>query len=63
MSRGKETDLAKKVRGQVAIGAREWPSKSSGGSKMEIPLKAQVECTDGVVGAAWYVLVNPVLTE
>src|SRR5512135_1786753 len=28
--------------------------------KMEIPLQAQVECTDGVCGRSEYVLINPV---
>lgn len=31
--------------------------------KMEIPLNAQVECTDGVCGHAVYVLINPVLNK
>ena len=30
---------------------------------MEIPLKAQVECTDGVCGRAVYVLINPVIDQ
>jgi hypothetical protein len=30
---------------------------------MEIPLKAQVECTDGVCGRCVYVLMNPVVDE
>lgn len=30
---------------------------------MEIPLKAQVECTDGVCGHAVYVLINPVIDQ
>ena len=30
---------------------------------MEIPLKAQVECTDGVCGRSEYVLINPVLDQ
>jgi sporulation protein YlmC with PRC-barrel domain len=30
---------------------------------MEIPLNAQVECTDGVCGRAVYVLINPILDE
>ena len=30
---------------------------------MEIPLDAQVECTDGVCGHSAFVLVNPVLDE
>jgi hypothetical protein len=31
--------------------------------KMEIPLNAQVECTDGVCGRSEYVLINPVIEE
>jgi hypothetical protein len=31
--------------------------------KMEIPLNAQVECTDGIVGRSVYVLINPVGKE
>jgi PRC-barrel domain len=30
---------------------------------MEIPLQAQVECTDGVCGRSVYVLINPVLDQ
>ena len=30
---------------------------------MEIPLKAQVECTDGVCGRSVYVLINPVIEK
>lgn len=30
---------------------------------MEIPLNAQVECTDGVCGRSAYVLINPVIDE
>jgi sporulation protein YlmC with PRC-barrel domain len=30
---------------------------------MEIPLQAQVECTDGVCGRSAYVLINPVVEE
>ncbi len=30
---------------------------------MEIPLKAQVECTDGVCGRSVYVLINPVIDQ
>jgi hypothetical protein len=30
---------------------------------MEIPLQAQVECTDGVCGRSLYVLINPVIDE
>jgi hypothetical protein len=30
---------------------------------MEIPLDAQVECTDGVCGRSAYVLINPVIEE
>src|ERR1700690_3259907 len=30
---------------------------------MAIPLKAQVECTDGVCGGSVYVLVNPVIDQ
>ena len=30
---------------------------------MEIPLKAQVECTDGVYGRSVYVLINPVIDQ
>ena len=30
---------------------------------MEIPLKAQVECTDGVCGRCVYVLMNPVVDQ
>jgi sporulation protein YlmC with PRC-barrel domain len=30
---------------------------------MEIPLNAQVECTDGVCGLSEYVLINPVIDE
>jgi hypothetical protein len=28
---------------------------------MEIPLNAQVECTDGICGRSMYVLINPVI--
>ena len=28
---------------------------------MEIPLNAQVECTDGICGRSVYVLINPVI--
>jgi hypothetical protein len=31
--------------------------------KMEIPLQAQVECTDGVCGRSVYVLINPVIDQ
>jgi hypothetical protein len=31
--------------------------------KMEIPLNAQVECTDGICGSSAYVLINPVIEE
>jgi len=30
---------------------------------MEIPLNAQVECTDGVCGRSVYVLINPVIDQ
>jgi hypothetical protein len=30
---------------------------------MEIPLNAQVECTDGVCGRSIYVLINPVIDQ
>ena len=30
---------------------------------MEIPLNAQVECTDGVCGHSEYVLINPVIDQ
>ena len=30
---------------------------------MEIPLNAQVECTDGVCGRSVYVLIDPLLDE
>ena len=30
---------------------------------MEIPLNAQVECTDGVCGRSAYVLINPVIDQ
>ena len=30
---------------------------------MEIPLQAQVECTDGVCGRSVYVLINPVVEK
>ena len=30
---------------------------------MEIPLQAQVECTDGVCGRSAYVLINPVIDQ
>jgi sporulation protein YlmC with PRC-barrel domain len=30
---------------------------------MEIPLQAQVECTDGVCGSSEYVLINPVIDQ
>ena len=30
---------------------------------MEIPLDAQVECTDGVCGRSVFVLVNPVIEK
>ena len=30
---------------------------------MEIPLKAQVECTDGVCGRSVYVLINPIIDQ
>ena len=30
---------------------------------MEIPLQAQVECTDGVCGRSVYVLINPVIEK
>ena len=30
---------------------------------MEIPLQAQVECTDGVCGRSVYVLINPVIEQ
>ncbi len=30
---------------------------------MEIPLQAQVECTDGVCGRSEYVLINPVIDQ
>ena len=30
---------------------------------MEIPLQAQVECTDGVCGRSVYVLINPVVDK
>jgi sporulation protein YlmC with PRC-barrel domain len=35
----------------------------SGGKKMEIPLNAQVECTDGFFGHSEYVLINPVIDK
>jgi sporulation protein YlmC with PRC-barrel domain len=31
--------------------------------KMEIPLNAQVECTDGVCGRSEYVLINPIIDQ
>lgn len=30
---------------------------------MEIPMKAQVSCTDGICGRSAYVLMNPVIEE
>ena len=30
---------------------------------MEIPLQAQVECTDGLCGRSVYVLINPVTDQ
>ncbi len=30
---------------------------------MDIPLQAQVECTDGVCGRSVYVLINPVIDK
>ena len=30
---------------------------------MEIPLQAQVECTDGVCGRSVYVLINPLVEQ
>ena len=30
---------------------------------MEIPVQAQVQCTDGVCGRSVYVLINPVIEQ